>query len=531
MNDCMSSEPVLEVTAWTHRRLDALTARIGAPTTSATGQIPVTAPAVDRAIGEIPELSAADVEATVSHTRSAAAEWRATSVTDRAAVIERFANLVAENQAELLDLVQLETGKSRIDAFEEVIEVPQSADYYAGTAAEILAPESRASGLPLLTTADVQYDPVGVVGVISPWNYPLVLSFTDLIPAVLAGNGVVLKPDEKTPFTALRLAELLGEAGLPEGVLTVVTGDGPTVGGTLVDYVDHITFTGSSETGRTVAERAGRNLIDCSLELSGKNPFVVLEDAELEKTVRGAISGAFTNAGQLCLATERIYVERPLYEDFLDAFVAATRELTLGAPFEYTTDVGSLIDGDQLARVQSHVEDAVASGATIQTGGETRTDVGPYFYEPTVLTDVPDDSLPACEETFGPVVTVDPVPSGASAVEAANSSAYGLNGSVWSSDSERAEALAAQLHCGTVCINDSHVAGWAAYDAPMGGVGESGIGRRHGPEGLLRYTEPKTIATSRVGPLGSVPGVPDTVYTRVVTALANANRQLRQWWR
>jgi NAD-dependent aldehyde dehydrogenases len=280
-----------------------------------------------------------------------------------------------------------------------------------------------------------------------------------------------------------------------------------------------------------VAERAGRNLIDCSLELSGKNPFIVLDDADLDEAVRGAIGGAFTNAGQLCLATERIYVERPLYEDFLEAFVTATRELTLGGPFEYTTDVGSLIDGDQLERVASHVEDAVDSGATVQTGGQPRPDIGPYFYDPTILTDVPDDSLPACEETFGPVVTVEPVASGASAVEAANSTAYGLNGSVWSSDTGRAKALASQLDCGTVCINDSHNAGWAAYDAPMGGVGQSGIGRRHGPEGLLRYTEPKTVATSRVGPLGSAPGVSDGMYTRVVTALTNAQRRLRQWWR
>jgi succinate-semialdehyde dehydrogenase/glutarate-semialdehyde dehydrogenase len=531
MTDTTISEPVLAETAWTDRRLQALAARTGAPTTDATGHIPVTAPAVDEKIGAVPELSAADVDAAVTRTRSAAADWRATSVTERAATIETFANLVADNRRELLDLVQLETGKSRIDAFEEALEVPQSADYYAGTAPSVLATEARTSGLPLLTTAEVQYDPVGVVGVISPWNYPLTLSFTDLVPALLAGNGVVLKPDEKTPFTALRLAELLAEAGLPDGVLTVVTGDGPTVGGTLVDNVDHITFTGSSETGRTVAERAGRNLIDCSLELSGKNPFIILADAALKKTVRGAVTGAFTNAGQLCLATERIYVAEPLYDEFLDAFVAATAELSLGAPMEYATDVGSLIDGDQLARVESHVEDAVESGATVQTGGNARPDIGPYVYEPTILTDVPDDSLPACEETFGPVVTVEPVESGASAVDVATGSDYGLNASIWSSDTEQAKALAGQLNSGTVCINDSHSAGWAAYDAPMGGVGQSGIGRRHGPEGLLRYTEPKTVATSRVGPLGSAPGVSDTLYTRVVTALTNAQRQLRQWRR
>jgi len=527
----MVSESVLAETAWNTRRLTTLAARIETSTTGDGRRIPVRAPVVDEEIGSVPELSAADVEAAATPTRAAAADWRATPLTERCAVIERFANRVADNHAELLDLIQLETGKSRIDAFEEVIEVPQSADYYAGKAPEILATASRESGVPLLTAAEVQYDPVGLVGVISPWNYPLVLSFTDLVPALLAGNGVILKPDEKTPFTALRLAELLEKAGLPHGVLTVVTGDGPTVGGTLVDTVDHITFTGSSETGRTVAERAGRNLIDCSLELSGKNPFIVLDDVDLDEAVRGAISGAFTNAGQLCLATERIYVESPIYEAFLDAFVAATTELSLGGPFEYTTDVGSLIDGDQLDRVESHVADAVESGATVRAGGNARPDIGPYVYEPTVLTEVPDDSLAACEETFGPVVTVEPVESSGSAVEAANSSAYGLNASVWSGDTERANALARRLDCGTVCINDSHFVGWAAHDAPMGGVGDSGIGRRHGPEGLLRYTEPKTIATSRVGPLGSVPGVSDAVYVRVLTALVNAQRRLGQWWR
>lgn len=527
----MVTESALAETTWTRQRLASLAARVGTSTTSDAAQIPVTTPAFDEKIGAVPDLSVADVEATVAKTQAAAEDWQAASVTERAAVIETFANLVADNQADLLDLAQLETGKSRTDAFEEVIEIPQSADYYAGTAPGVLATETRGTRFPVLTAAEVQYDPVGVVGVISPWNYPLVLSFTDLIPAVLAGNGVVVKPDEKTPFTALRLAELLGEAGLPDGVLNVVTGDGPTVGGALIDTVDHITFTGSSETGRTVAEQAGRNLIDCSLELSGKNPFIVLDDADLEKTVRGAVDGAFTNAGQLCLATERIYVETPLYEDFLDEFVTATRRLSLGTSFEYTTDVGSLIDSDQLDRVQSHVTDAVASGATVQTGGMARPDVGPYYYEPTILTDVPSDSLPAREETFGPVVTVEPVESGTSAVNAANSSAYGLNASVWSSDEGHAKALARQLHCGTVCINDSHLSGWAAYDAPMGGVGQSGIGRRHGPEGLLRYTEPKTITTSRIGPLGSVPGISDELFARGLTIVTNAQRRLRQWWR
>jgi succinate-semialdehyde dehydrogenase/glutarate-semialdehyde dehydrogenase len=521
-------ESVLAETAWSKRRLYALSNRVGSSGADYEFTLPVTAPAHNEEIGEIPELDAGDVKQAVEQTREAANEWRAVSTDERAAVLTTFANLAADNRGELLDLVQLETGKSRAHALEETIDVSQNADYYADEGPGILASESRASGIPFATSAEVQYDPKGVVGIISPWNYPLVLSFADAIPALLAGNGVVLKPDEKTPFTALRLAELLETAGLPEGVMTVVTGDGPAVGSAIIDRVDHLTFTGSSETGRIVAEQAGRNLIDCSLELSGKNPMIVLEDADVGDAVRGAVQGSFTNAGQLCLASERIYVHEEVYGDFLAEFVSRTEELTLGADFEFDADVGSLIDSDQLERVQSHVTDAVESGATVHTGGTARSEIGPYFYEPTILTDVPATSLPACEETFGPVVVVEPVRSAEEAIEKANDSEHGLNASVWSGDRERAKGVARDIESGTVCINDPFLVGWASYDAPMGGVKESGIGRRHGPEGLKRYTEPKTIATSAVGPLGPVPGIPDEVFAKGFSAVSNIQRRLNQ---
>ena len=528
MSSQATRSSVLAETAWSERRLYALAKRVGTPTTHDNFTLPVTAPAYGEEIAAIPELTAAEVDEAVEQSRTAAQSWREYSVSERAAVLDTFADLVADHQEELMDLIQLETGKSRIHALEETIDVPQNAAYYADRGPEILATDTRQSGIPLLTSAEVQFDPVGVVGIISPWNYPLVLSFADAIPALLAGNGVVLKPDEKTPFTALRLAELLEEAGLPEGVLTVVTGDGPTVGSALIERIDYLTFTGSSETGRIVAEQAGRNLIDCSLELSGKNPMVILEDAKIETAVRGAIQGSFTNAGQVCLASERIYVAGPIYEEFLERFVEATEALTLGAEFGFGATVGSLIDADQLDRVRSHVSDAVESGATIQAGGSARPDIGPYFFEPTILTNVPADSLPACEETFGPVAVVEPVESVEEAIEKANDSDHGLNASVWSSDRERAKEVARQIQSGTVCINDPFLVGWASYDAPMGGVKESGIGRRHGPEGLTRYTEPKTIATSRVGPLTAMPGVPDRLFARGFSAFANTMRRLKR---
>jgi len=519
---------VLAETAWSERRLYALAKRVGTSGTTDDYAMAVTAPAHGEEIAAIPELSESDVDAAVERSRAAAEEWREYDLDERAAVLSAFADLAAANRRELMDLIQLETGKSRTHALEETIDVPQNAEYYADNGPGVLATESRAGGVPFATSAEVQYDPVGVVGIISPWNYPLVLSFADAIPAVLAGNGVVLKPDEKTPFTALRLVELLEEAGLPEGVVTVVTGDGATVGSALIDRVDYLTFTGSSETGRIVAEQAGRNLIDCSLELSGKNPMVVLDDADIGDAVRGAVQGSFTNAGQVCLCSERIYVHESIHDEFLDRFVEATEALTLGADIGFGPDVGSLIDGDQLERVRSHVADATESGATVQAGGSARPEIGPYFFEPTIMTDVPADSLPACEETFGPLAVVEPVGSVEEAIEKANDSDHGLNASVWSADRERAREVARRIKSGTVCVNDPFLVGWATYDAPMGGVKESGIGRRHGPEGIKRYTEPKTIATSRVGPLGSLPGVPDKLFARGFSAFADVQRRLNR---
>ncbi len=519
---------ILSETAWNKRRLYALAQRIGPSDTEYDLTMPVTAPVNDEQIAEIPELDEDDVDRAVEQTREAASEWREMSLDERADVLTKFANLAANNRGELLDLLQLETGKSRAHALEETIDVPLNADYYADKGPSILATESRSSGIPIATSAEVQYDPKGVVGIISPWNYPLVLSFSDAIPALLAGNGVVLKPDDKTPFTALRLAELLEEAGLPDGVVTIVTGDGPTIGSAVIERVDYLTFTGSSEVGKLVAEQAGRNLIDCSLELSGKNPMIILDDVDIGEAARGAIQGSFTNAGQLCLANERIYVHESIYDEFLTEFVEQTESLELGAEFEFDSDVGSMIDEDQLQRTKDHVADAVDAGATVEAGGNARPEVGPYFYEPTILTDVPATSLPACEETFGPLAVVEPVSSAEEAIEKSNDSDHGLNASVWSADRKRAKEVARQIESGTVCINDPFLVGWASYDAPMGGVKESGIGRRHGPEGIKRYTEPKTIATSAVGPLGPIPGVPDSVFAKGFSAISDLQRRLNQ---
>ena len=529
----MSSETstatsVLASTALSLERLETLSARV---VSSSADRINVSAPATDEPFASIPACESADVAAAVERAREAQSAWADRSPADRAAVVDRFGDLVLDHREELLDLTQLETGKARRTAAEELLDVPMTCAYYADTGPDLVDEERRRGAFPGATSARVTYDPVGVVGVIAPWNYPLTLAVTDAIPALVAGNAVVLKPDEKTPFVALALAELLEEAGLPDGVLEVVTGEGAVAGPALIDSVDYVAFTGSTETGRTVAERAGRNLIDCSLELGGNNPLLVLDDADVEEAARGAVTACFTNAGQLCLAVERIYVVESRYDEFLDAFVGATRRLSLGTDFDYRADVGSLVDADQLARVEDHLSNAVDTGASVVSGGRHRPDVGPYCFEPTVLTDVDPDSTVACEETFGPVVSVTSVSDTEAAIAAANDSSYGLNASVWTSDRERGRDVARRLDCGTVCVNDAYISGWAAIDAPMGGFGDSGLGRRHGPEGMTRFLETRTIATSRIGPVTFPSGSTTKWALGAAFRLLGLQRRLRRWRR
>ncbi|ATW89743.1 succinate-semialdehyde dehydrogenase/glutarate-semialdehyde dehydrogenase [Halohasta litchfieldiae] len=499
-----SSTPFLN-TALTADRLETLADRVDS---ASAETLTVTAPATTDPIGSVPACDRADVASAVEVARDAQSAWAATPVKKRAAVIDRFSDLVIKHREELLDLIQLESGKARGTAVEELFTIPSTCDQAVDCGPDAVADNPRSGGIPLLTAATVTYEPVGVVGVISPWNYPVTLAMADVIPALVAGNSVVLKPDEKTPYATLFLADLLEQAGLPADVLQIVTGEGSTVGPAVIDHVDYIAFTGGTKTGRTVAAQAGRNLIDCSLELGGKNPFLVLDDADVAEAARGAAASCFANAGQLCLAAERIYVADSIYTAFLDAFVDETRQLTLGTGYDYAADVGSLIDADQLDRVRSHVDDARESGATVQTGGRHRPDIAPYCYEPTILTDVDPEASVACEETFGPVVSVSSVPSTEAAIEAANDSPYGLNASVWTANRERGQRVARQVDCGTVCVNDGFAVGWGAVDAPMGGFGDSGLGRRHGPEGIKRYLEARTVAVSRVGPLAPPEWVP-----------------------
>jgi acyl-CoA reductase-like NAD-dependent aldehyde dehydrogenase len=308
----------------------------------------------------------------------------------------------------------------------------------------------------------------------------------------------------------------------------VVTGHGDTVGPALIDRVDYVGFTGSTATGRRVAARAGRNLVDCSLELGGKNPAIVLPDADLDAAVDGLVRGCLTNAGQLCLSIERIYVHEAVHDAFLDAFVDAVAGIDPGTGYGWEVELGSLTSEAQLSTVASHVDDARDRGATVHTGGSARPDVAPYAFEPTVLTGVTDGMTVAREETFGPVVSVHAVDSVDEAVRRANDSTYGLNASVWTADEDRGIGVAERIDCGTVNVNDPYGAAYGSLDAPMGGMKSSGVGRRHGAEGIHRYTEIQTIASQRV-PLSPPERIPYRLYAGALTWTMRLLKRVDGW--
>ena len=478
------------------------------------GSISVRMPFTGQFLGEVPRGTPEDVARAARRARAAQRRWARVPVRERARVLLRFHDLVLDRREEALDLIQLEAGKARRDAHEEVLDCANVARHYAFHGPRLLRPRRRKGAVPLLTRVTELRQPHGLVVVVVPWNYPLNLGITDAIPALLAGNAVLLKPDHQTSFTALWGASLLRDAGVPADLVPVVTGEGPELGSALLDAADYMMFTGSTETGRAIAAGAGKRLIGVSLELGGKNPMLVLDDADVDRAVRGAVRGSFVGAGQVCVSTERIYVHHRLHDRFLERFVARAGALRLGCGLDFTAEMGSLGSPAQLERVTTHVEDAVAKGARLWTGGRPRPDVGPLFYEPTILTGVTPEMELHAEETFGPVVSVYRVGSEDEAVQRANETRYGLNASVWTRDLRRGGRVAARIRAGTVCVNEPYVAGWGSADAPMGGMGDSGHSRRHGAEGILKYTEPRTIAVQR-GPMIAPPeGVPQEAFAR-----------------
>ncbi|MFE6924519.1 succinic semialdehyde dehydrogenase [Nocardia sp. NPDC057663] len=504
--------------------LRRLAARVAAGPDAA--QVTTTIPFTGDPLAALPVSTPADVEAAFARARDAQAAWAATPVAARKAILLRFHDLVLERQHEALDLMQAENGKARRDAFLEITDIAIATRYYARSAAKLLAPTRRRGAIPVLTHTTELHHPKGVVVVISPWNYPLSMGAGDAIPALLAGNAVVQKPDTQTALTALWALDLMHEAGLPSGVWQMVVGRGSSLGTPLMDNADYMMFTGSTASGRQIARDAGERLIGASLELGGKNPMIVLDDADIERTAAGAVSACFSSTGQLCVSIERMYVAESIRDEFVAAFVARTEALTIGAVYDYSTDVGCLTNQSQLDTVTAHVEDAVAKGATVLAGGRARPDLGPLFYEPTILTGVTPDMTLYGHETFGPVVSIYSFGDVDEAIERANATAYGLNASVWTRNGAKGRAVAARVHAGTVNVNDAYAAAWGSVDSPMGGMGDSGLGRRHGADGMLKYTEAQTVAHQRVLGFSAPAGFSESAWAATLTVVLKGMKRL-----
>lgn len=459
--------------------------------------IEVRAPHTGERLGEVPIRTADEVGDAASAARVAFAAWAERGVPARVRVMKAVLRAVVAERDAILDRLIAETGKVRGDALVEFAMLLDTVRYYTVRAESLLADEVVTPHLVKTKQAWVSRHPRGVVGIISPWNFPLDLGFGEAVPALLAGNAVLLKPSELTPLSTLELERIARGAGLPAGVFQVLTGDG-TTGAALCEVVDQVTFTGSVGVGRKVAEIAARRLIPCTLELGGKDPMIVLRDADLDRAAAAAVWGAFFNSGQMCMSVERVYVEEAVHDAFVERVVARTRSLRQGIDGAYNQDVGAMTRAAQIETVQAHVQDAVERGARVLVGGKRPAGLGEGFYEPTVVTDVDHSMALMRDETFGPVLPIMAVRSAAEAVHLANDSPYGLNASVWSSDRALARRVASQVRSGSVCINDVIVS-YGLAELPFGGERDSGLGRRHGPGGLRKYAVEQSVAEDRLG--------------------------------
>jgi acyl-CoA reductase-like NAD-dependent aldehyde dehydrogenase len=468
-----------------------------APVTGARpGAVAVDNPATGAPITEVASTSPPQVKATVAAARKAQPRWQALGFRRRRALFRASQQWLLDNRARVLDSIVAENGKAREEAVIELVYCVNAFSFWSRRAAGYLAGKRIRSVSPFVLgrAMRTRRAPIGVVGVIGPWNNPLTNSFGDAIPALAAGNTVVLKPSEQTPLTALLMLEMARDCGYPDNVFQVVPGAGET-GEALIDEVDFVMFTGSTRTGRRVAARAAERLIPSSLELGGKDALLVLADAPLERAVNVAVHGALFNGGQTCTSVERVYVEAPIYDRFVAAVGLRIDEIRSGAPRGLgSVDVGAMTFPPQLDTIDDHVRDAIDRGARVLAGGNRGAGPG-RLYEPTVLVDVDHTMKCMREETFGPTLPIMKVRDAEEAIRLINDSEYGLQASIVTRDSRRGAKIAARLEAGAVTVNDTQ-SNYFALGLPMGGWKNSGLGVRHGAEGIRKYTRLQSISVN-----------------------------------
>ena len=460
-------------------------------------------PGTGAPITEVSTATAADVAAAIARARAAQPAWGALSFAERGRALRRLTHRMLSDP-ELLDTLVSESGKPHYEA--EAMELFYTCEltrYYTGRAGRrALRDDVRHPLVFSNKRARVVYHPRGVVGVIGPWNWPLLNNFADCVAPLVCGNAVVLKPSEWTPLTSLRVQALWRELGLPEHVFQVVTGKGD-IGQELCKQVDMVFFTGSQKVGRQIARDAGERLIPAVLELGGKSPMLVLADADLPRAAHAAVWSGFAHSGQVCIRTERVFVEEPVAARFVELCAAEVAKLRQGAApaphgdrSDVDFDVGAMTFAPQVDNARAQIADAVGKGARVVAGGASRTDLPGRFFAPTVIADATLEMAVMREETFGPVLPIMRVPDAETALRLANDSPMGLSGSVWSRDVARAQAIARRLESGSVCVNDVLV-NYFCVEAPLGGVKASGMGFRHGPEGLRQFCRIETVVEDR----------------------------------
>jgi len=493
-------------------------------------QIDVLNPATGAKIGSVAVDSPESVAKTVARMRANQAEWEALGIEGRYRWLGKLRDWLLDNSERIADTMQAETGKVRADTATEIIYLTDLINFYGAKAVKFIGDETVRPHSPLMAAKKlmVQYRPYPVVGVISPWNFPLALALGDAIPALQAGAAVVVKPSELTPLGIDEIIKAWGEEIGGPDVFACVHGTGET-GGALVDNVDFIQFTGSDRTGRKVMARAADTLTPVSLELGGKDPMIVLSDADIDRAANAATWGSMFNSGQVCLSVERIYVEEPVYDEFVAKLTKEVGALRQGADSKTPEkDVGAMTSPNQRAVVEAHVEDAFGKGAKALVGGKRVDGPGDYF-EPTVLVDVDHSMTVMRDETFGPVVGVMKVRDSEEALRLANDTRYGLAGSVFG-ERERAEKIARRIEAGAVNVNDV-IVNYVLMDVPMGGWKDSGIGFRHGEYGIKKYCRPESLVVTRFGGKREPTWYPYTKSRRGLIARASRAFNARDWRR